>query len=69
MLEKEFKDVIKNIKTEIDNTQVLIMSDANIRLINLYFRIGKIIYENAKWGNKFIEELEKEKILSLSNIK
>lgn len=69
MLEKEFKDVIKNIKTEIDNTQVLIMSDANIRLINLYFRIGKIIYENAKWGNKFIEELEKEIKLSLPNIK
>lgn len=69
MLEKEFKDIIKNIKTEINNTQVLIMSDANIRLINLYFRIGKIIYENAKWGNKFIEELEKEIKLDLPNIK
>ena len=69
MLEKEFKDIIKNIKVEINNTQVLIMSDANTRLINLYFKIGKIIYENSNWGNKFIKELEKEIKLDFPNIK
>ena len=45
---------------EIIETQVYIMSDANKRLLNLYFKLGKIIYENSKWGNKFIKELETE---------
>ena len=36
------------------------MSDANRRLINLYHKLGKIIDENSKWGDKFIETLEIE---------
>lgn len=30
--------------------------NANSELINLYFRLGKIISDNAKYGNKFIKE-------------
>ena len=60
MLEKDFKETIINIKQEIQNAQILIMSDANKRLIQLYFRLGKIIYDNSTWGNKFIENLATE---------
>lgn len=43
MLEKDFKSMMISIKNEIEKTQVLIMSDANKRLIDLYFKLGKII--------------------------
>ena len=69
MLEKNFKDTIVNIKNEIISTQTQILSDANIRLINLYFKLGKIISDNSKWGDKFIETLEKELRLDFPNIK
>ena len=69
MLDKDFKRVIATIRDEIIETQVYIMSDANKRLINLYFRLGKIIYENSKWGNKFIKELETELKLDFPNSK
>ena len=69
MLEKDFKRVIATIRDEIIETQVYIMSDANKRLLNLYFKLGKIIYENSKWGNKFIKELETELKLDFPNSK
>lgn len=69
MLEKDFKDTIINIKNEIINTQTQILSDANSRLINLYFKLGKIINDNSKWGDKFIETLEVELKLDFPNIK
>ena len=69
MLEKDFKETIINIKNEIINTQTQIFSDANSRLINLYFKLGKIINDNSKWGDKFIETLEVELKLDFPNIK
>lgn len=69
MIEKDFKETIVNIKKEIINTQTQILSDANIRLINLYFKLGKIINDNSKWGDKFIETLELELKLDFPNIK
>ena len=33
------------------------MINANNDLVNLYYRIGKIIHDNYKWGNKFIDNL------------
>ena len=69
MLEKDFKEIVVNIKKEINQTQVLIMSDANIRLINLYFKIGKVIYDNSTWGDKFIKNLEREIKIDFPNIK
>lgn len=45
------------------------MSDANKRLINLYYKLGKIINDNSKWGDKFIETLEIELKLDFPNIK
>ena len=69
MLEKDFKEVMVSIKREINQTQVLIMSDANIRLINLYFKIGKVICENSTWGNKFVVELARELKIDFPGIK
>jgi predicted nuclease of restriction endonuclease-like (RecB) superfamily len=65
----EFKNVVENIKQQINVTQVQIMSDANKRLINLYFYIGKIINENSSWGSKFIESLSKTMKIEFPNIK
>ena len=45
------------------------MSYANIRLINLYFKIGKMIYENSTRVNKFIETLKREVKFYFPNIK
>lgn len=69
MLEKDFKEIIINIKNEIISTQTQILSDANVRLINLYFKLGKIINDNSKWRDKFIETLEKELRLDFPNVK
>ena len=69
MFEQDFKETIVNIKNEIINTQTQILSDANTRLINLYFRLGKIINDNSKWGDKFIEKLELELKLDFPNTK
>lgn len=33
------------------------MENANFELINLYFRLGKIISENSKYGSKLIDEM------------
>jgi len=43
MLDKEFKDV----KQDILKTRFQVQENANIELIKLYFRIGKIISKNA----------------------
>lgn len=69
MLVQDFKDIINNIKEEINTTQIMVMSDANKRLIELYFKIGKTIYENYNWGDKFVENLEMELKISFPNIK
>jgi len=66
---EKFKDVVEIIKQQINSTQVQIMSDANKRLINLYFYIGKIINENSSWGNKFVESLSKTMKIEFPNIK
>lgn len=69
MLENDFKEIIKNIKNEIYKTQTLIMSDANKRLLDLYFYIGKVVNEKSSWGNKFIESLSTEMKIEFPNIK
>ena len=51
MLEKDFKEVFKDIKNEILNAQYDIYKSANIRTLALYSYLGKIIDENAKYGN------------------
>lgn len=55
MLESEFKELIVGVKNDILKTQYRVMQNANVELINLYYRLGKIISENVKYGNRFIE--------------
>ena len=55
MLEKDFKDLILQAKQDILATRYNVMQHANNELIMLYFRLGKIISENARYGNQFIK--------------
>lgn len=56
MLDKEFKDLVSCVKEDILKTRFEVQTNANIELIKLYFRIGKIVSENAKYGNRFIQD-------------
>ncbi len=57
MIEKDFKGIINNIKEDIKNTQTKTAVQVNRNLIMLYFRLGKILYDNYEYGNKFIDEV------------
>ena len=66
---EEFKNIINNIKKEIKNTQVKIAIEANKNLTNLYFKLGKILDDNYKYGNKFIDDLALELKMEFPNTK
>ena len=67
MLENDFKKIIVSIKEEIVNTQIKIAMQSNRSLIQLYFKIGKILYDNYKYGNKFIDQIAQELKLEYPN--
>lgn len=69
MIEKDFKNIVEEIKQQISNTQYEIFKNANMSLLKLYYFIGKIISENSSWGNKFIDELALELKITFPNIK
>ena len=54
---EEYIKQIEDIKKDIINTRNKILTDANKELIDMYFRIGKIISENQKYGSNFINSL------------
>ena len=56
MLDKDFKDLVLYAKEDILKTRFKVQENANMELIRLYFRLGKIVSENARYGNKFIED-------------
>ena len=60
MLDKSFREICDGIKKDVKDTQLEIMVNANTNLVNLYYRIGKIISENFSWGNKFVENVSFE---------
>lgn len=68
ILENDFKNIVDEIKREIRSTQLKISVEANINLINLYFKIGKVLYDNYKYGNKFIDEISRELKLDFPTI-
>lgn len=68
ILEKNFKEIVTNIKKEIKQTQLKTMQQVNSNLINLYFKIGKILHQNYQYGNKFIEEVAKDLKISFPDI-
>ena len=69
MIQDEFKNIINNIKKEINTTQVKMAIEANKNLISLYYKLGKIFDDNSKYGNKFIEETSIELKLAFPDIK
>lgn len=56
-IDKTYNAAIYDIKQDINKTQLDIMINANISLVNLYYRIGKVLYDNSVWGNKFLDKL------------
>lgn len=69
MLEKDFKELMANIKTEIKISQRNTMLEVNKNLIMLYFKLGKIISENVEYGNSFIKDVSINLKLEFPNIK
>lgn len=69
MLEKDFKELMANIKNEIKISQRNTMLEVNKNLIMLYFKLGKIISENVRYGNSFIKDVSMNLRLEFPNIK
>lgn len=67
MLEKDFKNLILQVKQDILETRYNVMQHANSELIMLYFRLGKIVSENASYGNKFIKNFSTSLRLEFPN--
>ena len=63
----EIIKTIDSIKQGVINTRNKIMYNANRELINMYFRMGKNISENVKYGNNFILILSKSLKLEFPN--
>lgn len=51
--------VIEQIKEDVYRTRGRVLIDANRELLSMYFRIGKVISENATYGSNFINELSR----------
>jgi predicted nuclease of restriction endonuclease-like (RecB) superfamily len=64
----EYKDIFESIKKEILNSQYKAMQAVNKELIFMYWHIGKIISNNSKWGNKYIDNLSIDLKLEFPNI-
>lgn len=67
-ISQEFKNIVNEIKNEIKTTQIKVAVESNKNLINLYFKIGKILNDNYKYGNKFIDYISRELKLTFPNI-
>ena len=69
MIDNSFQEITNNIKNMVNKNQLDITLDANSKLINLYYNIGKTISDNYKWGNKFIDNLALELKSAFPNLK
>lgn len=65
----QYKEIFENIKNEILKSQYKAMQVVNRELVFMYWNIGKIILENAKCGNKFIDNLSVDLKLEFPSIK
>ena len=64
----KYKEILENVKKEIIKSQYRAMQIVNRELIFMYWHIGKIILENGKWGNKFIDNLSIDLKMEFPNI-
>ena len=53
----KYREVFEDIKQEVLKSQYKAMQAVNTELIYMYWNIGKIISNNIKWGNKFVDNL------------
>ena len=67
MLGENFKQIINVIKSDIKESSLKTAIQVNNNLIRLYFRLGKILYDNYEYGNKFIDEVVRELKLEYPN--
>lgn len=65
----QYKEIFENVKTEILKSQYKAMQVINKELIFMYWHIGKIILDNSKWGDKFIDNLSIDLKLNFPEIK
>ena len=56
----EYFDILESIKSQIHAAQYTAVLGANVEMLTLYWNIGKVIIENIKWGNKFIDNLSRD---------
>ena len=66
---EEYKEILQGVKDEILKSQYKAMQIVNRELIFMYWHIGKIILDNSKWGNKFIDNLSVDLKLEFPTIK
>lgn len=64
-----FVSIVKSIKNDIKSTRFKILETANKELLYLYFRLGKVIDENRKYGNSFINQLSIELKIEFPNMR
>ena len=64
----KYKQIFENIKQEVLKSQYKAMQIVNKELIFMYWHIGKIIGDNSKWGNKFIDSLSIDLKLKEPNV-
>ncbi|MDR0381150.1 MAG: PDDEXK nuclease domain-containing protein [Oscillospiraceae bacterium] len=56
----EYFEILESIKSQIYAAQYKAVLGANVEMLTLYWNIGKVIIENIKWGNKFVENLSRD---------
>ena len=67
--DKEYFEFLDNIKQDIINTRKRILLNSNNEMVLMYYRIGKSILENNKYGSKFIRNLSSDLKLQFPDIK
>lgn len=60
MLEKDFKQIINDVKLKIQETEFKVVSAINKETLELFMCLGKVINENKKYGSNFVENLATE---------
>jgi len=67
MNSNEYFEILEDIKMRIKTAQYKAALGMNREQILLYWNVGKVIIENSKWGNKFIDNLARDIKLEFPN--
>jgi len=65
----EYFEILENIKSQIHAAQYKAVLGINREQTILYWNIGKVIIENSKYGNRFVENLARDIKLEFPNAK